>query len=153
MTVKNKTIEDLVAHVLKLGYGETIPHSEIEGILGEPHSSSKYFDLVRRANKNLLSHQKMMQNLRGVGYQIIEPDEYVGVAVHHYSKAFRRLKRGNDVLVNAPVACMSREGMDAHRAVSDRARSLFASMSGGCVELKLLARKPSPLAVENVGRP
>lgn len=152
MQQRNQNVQKVVDAVVGMEYGDTITHLEMTTLLGEKHGTTKYFNLVRRANKQLLSTGKMLGNIREVGYQIIMPDEYTGVAVKNFAKGFKNLQRGNDVLTNAPTKHMSREGLQAHREVSDRACSLYAAMAGGYTELKLLSKKQHALDPTNVGR-
>lgn len=151
--VQNKKKWELLFEAIsQLDYGMVIPHENISKILHESYGSQKYNSYVQRAKKELLKIGKDIESVRGQGYRVLEPDQYIDKAVQAHKQGFDKLKKGNDIIQFAPQKDMSAEGRQVYRDVSDRARILYASMAGACTELKMLAKKKSPLEIANVSR-
>jgi len=144
--------EILFESIKNMEYGDIITHAEISKLINEPYGSNKYSSIVQRAKKELLKNSRQIESIRETGYRVLEPDSYVDESMSKFKQGFNKLKKGNDLLTFAPVKDMSDEGRDTYRHVSDRARSLYAVMAGGCTELKLLSKKNSALLPENIGR-
>ena len=151
--VKNKKKWELLFDAIsQLDYGIIISHKNISKILHEAYGSQKYNSYVQRAKKELLKVGKDIESVRGQGYRVLEPDQYIDKAVQAHKQGFDKLKKGNEIIQFAPQKDMSDEGRRVYRDVSDRARILYASMAGACTELKMLAKKKSPFEIENVSR-
>jgi acetate kinase len=144
--------EILFESIKNMNYGETITHNEISQIILEGIDSNKYRSILQRAKKELLRQSKEIESIRGVGYRVIEPDSYIDKSLTKFKQGFDRLKKGNDILDYAPVKDMSEEGRATYRHVSDRSKILYASMAGGCTELKMLTKKNPAFLPENIGR-
>ena len=152
MDVYKKKWELLYDHVMEADYGSIISHQEISHIIGESHNSNKYGTIINRAKKSLLAQGRLIESVRGVGYRVIEPDDYSGKSISVFRQGFNKLKKASDLLAYAPVASMSEEGRLIHQNVTDRVKILHAAVAGGCTEINLLARKQSAFLPENVSR-
>ena len=148
-----KKYELLVDVVSKYDYGDTITHQDIESIIGEHYRTAKYNSVVNQAKKHLLeNHSKAIENMRGYGYRVIQPDDYVKRSLCHYKRGFNEIQKGKDILDYAPTENMSQEGRETYRAVYDRSVTLISSMAGAKVEIIGLSRKKSPFSPELVNR-
>jgi hypothetical protein len=144
-----KPHEELCNRIKSMQYGETILHDEIKNIVGEKSRTTKYFSIVGKAQALLLKEGKALQNVRDIGYKVLNPDDYTDAAIREYRLGFRRLTAGENLLIAAPESDMSDEGRKNYREVSDKARALHASLAGGIVELKLLNKKHPLLTQSN----
>lgn len=143
----------LVESIKDLQYGDIIPHTHLAQMIDEEYGTSHYRSLITKAKKILENQYGIfLKSVHGEGYKIVEPDETTDVSLGHYKRGFRAMNKGYKSLKNAPLSQMSDVGRERHRKVADRAELLHASMQGVRVELKTLARKPHPMAIENVGR-
>lgn len=148
--IKNKKKSEILAEKFaETDYGDVLLHSEISVIIQEPYPSPKYSMTISKAKKILLhKYQKCIECIIGDGYRVIYPDDFVGSALKHYKKGFNEMKKGEDTLQNAPVQNMTEEGRMVFRRVYDRAVILNASVQGATVEIKALAKKPHPFALQ-----
>jgi len=137
----------LYDRILLMQYGETLLHKEIETIIQENKNinESKYFSIIAKTKRELLKVSKTIKSVTGQGYQVVNPDDYTDLSLKHIKSGFKQVDKGYNILQFAPVNQMSKEGLQRHRHVSDRAMSLQAMMAGGCTELKLLNKKQSKL--------
>jgi len=147
-----KKWEILYDLVMGKNYGVLITHNEISHCLDVPYESPKYYATIAHAKKVLLTQGRIIESVRGVGYRVVEPDDYTLLSVTYFKRGFSRLEKANDLLAYAPTKKMSDEGRLMHRDITDRVRVLAASVAGGCTELKLLVKKQSAFLPENVGR-
>lgn len=152
--VKNRSKADILADVIAgLDFGCVISHAEISDIIKESRNTTKYTSIVQRAKKTLIQeYGKVLESIRGEGYRVIMPDDYVNHSLKHYKRGMKEFNKGNATLDAAPTKYMSEEGRTAHRYVSERATILNASLKGGVVELKTLGEKKHPFLPEKVGR-
>ena len=150
---KKKKYELLVDVVSKYCYGDTITHKDIESIIGEHYRTAKYNAVVNQAKKYLLQkHSKAIENVRGYGYRVIQPDDYVMHTLGHYKRGFNELQKGKDILDYAPERDMSDEAREIYRQVSDRSGQIIAAMGGVKSEFIRLNRPKHPLSPEFVHR-
>lgn len=147
-----KKSEILAEEISKLNYEDIILHSQIAEIIQEDYGSNKYRSEIDRTKKILLKkYNKILKSIKGDGYRVVKPDDFVGESLGHYKRGFNEMQKGQDILTNAPVKDMTDEGRTIFRRVYDRAVILNASMQGAVVELKTLGtKKKHPMAVENV---
>lgn len=152
--VKDQKKHDVLAEkISEMEYGDTIMHSEIEAIIGEPYGSQKYRTIVGNAKRVLLSDfNRNITSVHGKGYRIPYPDDYVDTALGHYKKASRQVRKGKKVLEHCPVGDMSSQGREAHRRVYDKMLILDSAMQGTRVELKMLSKRNHPFALDNIKR-
>lgn len=135
--------EHLVNYISPKNYGDIVYHSEIETVVQEHRANpkSKYFSIIAHAKKDLLERGKLLKSIPGQGYRVVRPGEFAQEAVGKYRSGFNRIKQGKKILEYAPTKDMTEEERQDYRNVSDRANLLHASMAGGVVELKLLAKQ------------
>lgn len=152
--IENKKKSEILAESISLlSYESVITHNEISRIIHEPYPSTRYNSTVSKAKKILLKqHHKSIESIRGDGYRVIHPDNFVDASLKHYKRGFNEMQKGADTLKYAPVADMTEEGRITYRRVHDRAVILQASMKGASVELKTLAERNHPFRSDNVNR-
>ena len=145
---RQEKIQKLVEYVFERKYGDLIEHYEIERVIGEKCRTTKYSDIVSGAQKKLQKVGKVIENVRGVGYKIVMPDDYSDKAVDLIASGARRIEKGGKILRYAPVNEMSQSGLEAYNTTVDRVKVLSAAVVGAKVELNLLAKKrESPLQI------
>lgn len=147
-----KKSEVLAGAIKRLTYGDIISHKNISEIIEVVYPSNKYRTTIKQTRKILEKDGLFLEAIPGTGYRIVQPDNVVDHAPKHYKRGFNEMKKGYDTIQNAPTKDMTPEARDTYRRVNDRAVTLAAAMSGVKVELKSLARKKHPMAVENVNR-
>jgi hypothetical protein len=90
-------------------YGSTHTHSEIAEILGIPQQENTYYQAVSDANEILLPKSKMIRNVRGVGYLVVNPDSYEDVSYDRVKKSKEYLLRACEIAQYAPREEMTPE--------------------------------------------
>lgn len=146
---KKEKWEALYNYIVKMEYGSMILHNEIELIINESHDSLRYNSIITKIKKKLVESCKAIKSVRGQGYTVVNPDDYTDMSLKHIKSGFKQIDKGYKILQNAPVNQMSKEGLQRHRHVADRAMSLQAMVAGGCTELKLLNKKSKLLITGN----
>ena len=134
-------IKTVVEEFLAKNYGETIEHFQIASLIGEKIGTQEYRYVVRKAEKKLLECGKMIANVRGVGYKVVDPDEYTGQSAKRVMNGARQIDYGAKILRNAPTKDMSQAGLQAYNAVNDRMMILQAALSGTKTEINMLSNK------------
>lgn len=144
--IKNKKKSEVLAEeIAKMKYGDVISHSKISSIIHEEYHTQRYTSTIQKAKKILLKEYGIvLESIRGNGYRVVLPDDYVTHSLKHYKKGFNEFQKGADTLSHAPVNEMSDEGRITYRRVNDRAVLLHASIKGAVVELKTLGEKRHP---------
>lgn len=152
--IENKTKSEILAEAIAgLQYGDVIMHTHIAELIDEPYPSPKYSSTIAKARKLLLkNYGRVIKNIQGDGYRVVEPDDYVDIALNHYKGAFNAMQKGVDTIQKAPLKDMTAEGQKAYTRVRDRSIILIASMEGARVELNRLAERNHPMLPQNVGR-
>ena len=149
MTKKEK-IKIVVQFIANKPYGTIITHDELASITDTGKKSQDYRDIMYRAQKRLVDHGHIIENVRGIGYQVIDPDDYSGVSVKQAVRGARLIDKGAKVLRNAPVSDMSQEGLARYNVVHDRMTILQAAVTGAKVEITMLeSRRTHPLSAAN----
>ena len=147
-----KKSEILAEYISGLNYGDVLLHPTIEKIISEKYGTSKYNSEITRAKKIILKkYNKMIDSVRGDGYRVIKPDDFVVHSIKFYKRGFNEMQKGMDTLENAPIKNMSEDGKETYKRVYDRSVILLASMQGAKAELKALSRR-NPLAPELVAQ-
>lgn len=148
-----KKCEILAERINSLFYGDIISHKQIAMLIKEEYPSARYFSTIQKTKKILLKkYNKIIENISGDGYRVVNPDDFVEKSLKCYKRGFNSMKKGSDILVNSPTKDMTPEGREAHRRVTDRVIVLNASIMGATVELKELSKKSHPMDVSRVGR-
>lgn len=146
---KKQKWELLYDYIIGLNYDDTVLHTEISRIIKEDFGSPKYYSIINKTKKKLLEAGKTIKSVQGQGYTIVNPDDYTDLSLKHIKSGFKQIDKGYKVLQYAPVSYMSKEGLQRHRHVADRAMAFQAMVAGGCTELKLLNKKQSKLLPVN----
>lgn len=138
---KQESIKAVVAYLANLEYGETATHYQLAEIAGVKKNSADYRAIMTRVQKRMLDHGHMIENVRGVGYKVCNPDDYSGVSVKLAVSGAKRIDKGVKVLRNAPVNKMSADGRAKYNTVNDRMMILQAAVTGAKVEITMLESK------------
>lgn len=148
MNRKDK-VDKIVETFACMDYGESMTHGQIAELVGVKKTDSEYRYLVHQSQKHLLDHGKMVESIRGVGYRVVNPDDYTAVSSRYMTTGVRCINKSANVLAHAPVASMTPEGLQAYNHVRDRMAILQAAVTGAKVEINMLAQKREhPLTVK-----
>lgn len=149
--IENKKKSEVLAEkLLTHPYGDVIMHREIQDTINEKYGTQKYNSIIQKTKKILMKNHRAIESVRGQGYRIVEPDNFVDLSLSHYKRGFNEMQKGSDTLKAAPVNDMTEEGRIIYRRVNDRAVTLQAAMNGAKVELKTLGMKEHPMSVNNI---
>lgn len=145
-------IQKIVEAFLTKEYGETMHHYEIAALVETNERSPEYRQLLGSAQKKLLDCGKMIENVRGVGYRVTDPDEYTKQSAKCVISGARKINKGSTILQNAPVKDMSAQGIQAYNSIFDRMKILQAAVSGARVEINMLSsNRKNPLTLMTDG--
>lgn len=140
-----EAIDSLVKAVSERNYGDTLDFKEIGYIIHQEYGTHAYNDILQAAKKRLELAGHMIVNVRGVGYKVLQPDDYTQEGVKRVRQGAKRIDRGAKVLNHAPVNDMTQQAREAHNRVNDRMVRLQAAMAGATVEIHMLGKSQSPL--------
>ena len=141
--------KELLEVALTWEYGSIHSHEEIAKIMYLNPLHNKYYQMVRRANEELIDKGKMLVNVNKVGYQVVKPDEYLNVATKTFVQGKRRIHKANRILTFAPTELMTEGARKSLLNVRDRIQAFDAYIQGGVKEVKLLQK---PMVKINSGR-
>ena len=143
---RKEKIKIVVEEFLNKNYGETIEHFRLAALVEEGVNSWEYRYIISKASKMLLECGRAIENVKGVGYRVIYPDDYNGKTASLVRSGVNRINKGVKVLQSAPVKDMTQEGVQAYNAIYDRMKILQASVNGAGVEVSMLgAKRENPL--------
>lgn len=140
--IKNITKAECLANYIEnLEYGEVITHQKIENIIECKYGNQRYNSIVSKAKWLLLEKEKFIENIRGQGYRVVEPDKYTDESIKYLKKGFNEISKSDKIQKYAPVDLMSMQQAQVHRNVSDRLSVLKAHVYGAKAEIKLLKKQ------------
>lgn len=142
---RQEAIDSLVKAVEERNYGDILDFKEIGYIIHQEYGTHAYNDILQAAKKRLELSGHMIVNVRGVGYKVLQPDDYTQEGVKRVRQGARRIDRGAKVLNHAPVNDMTQQAREAHNRVNDRMVRLQAAMAGATVEIHMLGKSQNPL--------
>lgn len=142
---RQESIDSLVKAVSEREYGSILDFKEIGYIIHQEYGTHAYSDILQAAKKRLELAGHMIVNVRGVGYKVLQPDDYTQEGVKRVRQGARRIDRGTKVLNHAPVNDMTQQAREAHNRVNDRMVRLQAAMAGATVEIHMLGKSQNPL--------
>jgi len=112
-------------------YGRIKTHEELEVIVNAKSWTSKYRSAIDRANKKLIENGRILKSIRRVGYQVVNPDDYLNVSEGHKKKGIKQLDTAHNILKNAPFKDMSEEARLKVTFAFDRSSMLQSILHGG----------------------
>lgn len=142
---RQEAIGSLVKAVEERNYGDILDFKEIGYIIHQEYGTHAYNDILQAAKKRLELAGHMIVNVRGVGYKVLQPDDYTQEGVKRVRQGAKRIDRGTKVLNHAPVNDMTQQAREAHNRVNDRMVRLQAAMAGASVEIHMLSTAKNPL--------
>lgn len=89
--------------------GKVFEHEELAKIMLVPARSQKYYNLMQQAIKNLTEIGIRLSNVKGIGYKILAPDEWVEEARSKVRKGGKSLQEAQQIINHAPFMEMSEE--------------------------------------------
>lgn len=144
---RSEKVNTIVEQFANMGYGESLTHKQIAEMIGIKSTDGSYRYIVHQAQKHLLGHGKMIECVRGVGYRVVQPDDYTTASARRIVAGVRQIDKGAKILSHAPTKDMTIEGIQAYNRVNDRVAILNAAVTGAKVEINMLATKREhPLA-------
>jgi hypothetical protein len=132
--------ERIINYVREEEYGIVISHDTMELVIGVPRSTSYYF-AVSKANKALLRQSKMLKNIPGQGYVILDANDYSAHSVTVFHKGYKTIKHAKKILDNAPMKLMSQEAVTKHNLTLDRVNLHLSNLKPGVAVLNNIQKK------------
>lgn len=148
-----------------MNVGQVIDYDMLDAVLGRSFLDSR--TPIYRAKRELFAtHHRLLANVSGRGYRVIEPDEHEGVARDHIRKGQRQITTATKIVVETPRTGMSPEGrrsldaLQVHLVSVDKAtRALNRRVETGRTpaddaldkvreQEKATAKKPEPTNAE-----
>lgn len=133
--------EKLADYIKGMDYGTVIHYQDIENVTGECRKTQRYYSAIAKAKKILVESGKVIKLIGGGDYQIIYPGDYSAAYSREVRLARTRIKRGGEIIQNAPKKDMTMDELQEFNNVSDFHKRIEASMDGSFVEVKSLVRK------------
>lgn len=97
----------LVEHFKEIPFGTRISHEDIE-ILISMKRGTPYFGVITKWRRDILrDHHKHIRNVRGFGYEVTMPDDYLDEGRRDFRLSVRRSKRGHLTIQVAPLDSMT----------------------------------------------
>lgn len=83
--------------LLALEIGETVTYEELTRVLRRPFEDgrSPFYTAMRKLQKE---KQRTLRNVKGVGYEVVQPREHLGLARSHIRRSHRQLGRASERL-------------------------------------------------------
>ncbi len=104
-------------HAEKLPYGTDVTFDDIAKLL-DTDDRGRAHRAVRRCNKQFIEVNKprVLGNIRGVGYRILQPADYAPAALAYQKQARRKMTTAVDLMRAAPLDDMNTSQRDwAHK--------------------------------------
>lgn len=95
--------------------GLTIPHADVEQILGVPYRkscgclNSRYSYQVKKANDKLLSLALALDPIQGYGYRILKDNQYVDVMRRKFNTGLKYIQKAKEYGDNTSVTGLSKK--------------------------------------------
>lgn len=143
MVNKSQPYEKLVDYVKNNPQkGLTIPHADIEKILGVPYRkgcgclNNRYSYQVKKANDKLLGLNLALDPIQGYGYRILKDNQYKDVMCRKFNTGIKYIFKAKEYGDNTDVSTLSPNEYKEWESV-------FNKVSDACTYLSLI---PSPVA-------
>ena len=140
---RKEKIMALVEKVSDMDYGSVITYAEIGDLIKDRRGTSSFSDVVQTARRELINVGHMIENVRDVGYMVVQPDNYTNCGARLVKAGALRIDRGVRIMQHAPVSKMSVPALEAHNRAYDSMMNLQAAMSGATVQIHMLAKQRS----------
>ena len=138
-TVKMPEYMELYETALQWDYESRHTHEEIANIMQLKYGTPKYHSMVRRANEKLIECGKMIGNVRGEGYIVVKPDNYVEKSLSKFKQGVRRIRKSYKISDYAPIKQMTDKGLSKYRNYNERLGVVRAMTEGAYKEMTVLA--------------
>lgn len=136
---KKQIWEVMLEEFNQFTYGDTITHNRLERITGVSRNSGYYRSAIAKVKKIMQAQSKMIASVRGEGYRIVEPNEYVYHSASKVSSSCRKMKQALDIQLSAPVDKMTDADRNISQRVLDRLMVVNATMQGERTTIKMLS--------------
>lgn len=95
-------------HATDLPYGTDLTFEKLAQLL-DSDDRARAHRAVRRCNKEFIKEgtPRVLGNVRGVGYRVLQPDDYVSTALDIQGQARRKMSSAVDLMRAAPLGDMS----------------------------------------------
>jgi len=104
-------------HAVNLPYGADVTFDDIAKLLDDDDRNRAH-RAIRRCNKQFVRENKpkILGNIRGAGYRILQPADYAPAALAYQVQARRKMTSAVDIMRTAPLTDMSPGARDwAHK--------------------------------------
>lgn len=107
--------------------GLTIPHTDIENIIGIPyrahgcmHLNTQYSYQVQKANKKLTELSLRLEPIQGFGYRIIKDNQYVDSMRKAYNMGVRNIEKAKFIADNTNINVLSKKDYKEWETIHDK---------------------------------
>ena len=115
MVNKTQPYEKLVDYIkVNPNKGQTIPHADIEQIMGIPyrtvgcrHLNNQYSYQVQKANKKLTELSLRLEAIQGFGYRILKDNQYVDSMRKAYNMSVKNIEKAKFIGDNTDVTALT----------------------------------------------
>ena len=132
--------DKLINLVLGWEYGFQLSHAQIQTALGIELDYPDYYSVISKANKQLEYVGKKLVSVYDFGYKVLEPDKYNPHSIKVFSSGYKRIRRANKIITNAPVDLMSDGAREDQRNISGRMDRYVSIIKKQKVELVKITR-------------
>jgi hypothetical protein len=87
--------------------------------------------MIQKANTILIPKGLYLANIRGLGYQVTYPDDYVLESEKITKQMNQKSRKRCNLLINAPLDLMSAEKRQQIIVMTDRALTINSILQGG----------------------
>jgi hypothetical protein len=102
-------IDAIETHPEDWAFGTLHTHDEIGSIMGVSYGTTAYSANLSRANDELTHMGMRLKNIRGTGYEVLEPEKYLDESVHHLSKGARQIRKSYNIASGCKLNYVSPE--------------------------------------------
>jgi hypothetical protein len=121
-------------------YGSIHSHDEIAKLMHLDKNSNRYKSMISRANQKLTGFGKRLENIKGEGYKVVEPDRYTDISLNKFQQGVKRIRDSYSISEHAPIDKMTEEGRKRFRSYNERLSIMRAITEGHCKELTVLSK-------------
>lgn len=140
-TIQMPEHKELMDHVLLSSIGTVLTHNDIADKMMLKACSNRYRSEIYKANKELVKYNRQLVSQRGEGYKIVGADGMVEIAFKLLERSKSRSKHAVTIVQNIDKNnLISEESKIKYDTIATKINNLYASLSGGLVEVKLIQK-------------
>ena len=127
--------QELANHVMNYEAGTKFAHDELADVMLVKSGSQKYYNLMQKAIAKLTEIGVRLSNVKGFGYKILTPDEWVTEAKLKIKKGGKSIYEAQKIVNHAPLLEMSKDVRNECLQLHDAILKHKFLLSGGVVSI------------------